>query len=122
MDWLDVRVDRAVVTEEIISPDILEQLISRERDVFVLDQIEEQFVFFRSKLDPLAVYRYGAGWDIDLKAFEIHDVGARLLRRIFTRQYGIDSGHELFRAERFDDVVVDTELETEELVVFLAAC
>ena len=52
-----MSVDRSVVSEEVIPPDILEQLVSRESYVLVFDEEEEKVVLLRSELYLFSVYR-----------------------------------------------------------------
>ena len=51
-----MSINGSVVTEEIISPYLLKQLVSCKRYVLVLDKIEQQVVFLRRKVGLFAVY------------------------------------------------------------------
>ncbi len=63
-------VDRSVVSEEVVPPDIRKKLVSGKGNVFILDQIEEKIVFFWRQLYFFAVHGYGTGGDIDFKPIE----------------------------------------------------
>ena len=43
-------VDRPVVAEEVVAPDVGQELVSGKGDVLVLDEVEEKIVFLRREL------------------------------------------------------------------------
>lgn len=42
-----------VIAEEIIAPDVREQLVPRQSDIFIFHKIEKELIFFRCQIDFL---------------------------------------------------------------------
>src|SRR5437773_8202418 len=77
-------------------------------------------MFIGSELNFLALHFHHALLDIDLHAAEAHD---RTLRRDRDRaaQRGTNSRQQLAYSEWFRDVIIGAEIESGNLIVFLAA-
>ena len=114
-----MRIDGPVVAEEVIAPNVRKELVSGERDIPVFHQIEEQIVFLRCQFNLLAVNGDGSCRDIDFQTVKFHNLRLRLRGGFSSGKHRVDSGHQLLRAEWFDDIVVDPQLETEQFVIFL---
>ena len=114
-------VDGPVVAEEVVAPDVGEQLVSGQSDVLVLHQVEKQIVFLRRQFYFLAVNGNGAGRDVDFQSVEFHDLLHWLFNAAVSGKNRVDASHQFLRAEGFYHVVVDTQFKTEELVVFSAS-
>ena len=114
-------VDRSVVSEEVVPPDIRKKLVSGKGNVFILDQIEEKIVFFWRQLYFFAVHGYGTGGDIDFKPIEFHDFFYWFFDAAVSGKNCVDTSHQFFRTERFHDIVVNTQFKAKELVVFFTS-
>ena len=116
----DVHVDRARAARVGHAPDPVEQLVPRDDDPGILEQVREQVELAAGELDGLAR-------DGDLARLPVeHDVaelqgrgGGR--RRIDAAQHGLDPRRELARRERLGDVVVGADLEPGDAVALLVA-
>ena len=69
----DVHIDRARITRERVSPDALEQLITRQHIAALLQQRPKQIEFLRGKLNHLAAVEYpqDAALRARIKAYEL---------------------------------------------------
>src|SRR5204862_5880072 len=108
----DVHVDRAGVAREGVAPDPLEQLIAREHEAAVVEQLPKQVELLRRELDLLVA-------DLDLAAagvdgqVAVRDGRARNLLAIRRRaaEDRLHPRHELPWVERLRQVVVGADLE-----------
>ena len=57
-ELLYVRVHSPVIAFKIRAPGNIEDLVTREHNVFVIDKHKQQIVFFRRQINGLSVYAY----------------------------------------------------------------
>src|SRR5262245_2559683 len=112
-----VDVHRARVPRERIAPDALEQLVSREHDPAMVEQLPEQVELLRRQLDLRVadLHLTAAGVDDELAVPQLGGLGLPPLRRR-APQDRLDPGDELARIERLRHVVVGPDLEPDDLV------
>ena len=115
-------VDRARVAGERVAPDALEQLVARQHEAAVVEQLPEQVELLRRELDLLAADRRLAAAGVDAQVAVRDHLGLELaaLRR-GAPQDRLDPRDELARVERLRQVVVGADLEPDDLVDVLVA-
>ena len=117
-----MHVDGARVAGERVAPDALEQLVARQHEPAVVEQLPEQVELLRRELDLLAVDLHLAPAGVDL------ELAVGYLARLQLAALGdaaaqdrLDARDELARVERLRQVVVGADLEPDDLVhVFVA--
>src|SRR5712691_7027434 len=118
----DVHVDRARVARERVPPDALEQLVAREHEAPMVEQLPEEIELLRRQLDLLIAHaRFTpSGIDGEVAVLDDGTLTLRALRGCATQ----DRPHardKLPRVERLRHVVVGADLEPDDLVdVFVA--
>ena len=50
-----MRVDGPGITEVIIIPDVIQDLLAGQRDALVLDEVEQKFILLEAELDLLSI-------------------------------------------------------------------
>ena len=117
-----MHVDRARVAGERVAPDALEQLVAREHEPAVVEQLPEQVELLRRELDlAVADHRLAAaGVDHEVAVANLLALVAAALGRR-AAQHALHPRHELARVERLRQVVVGADLETDDLVHVLVA-
>ena len=98
-------------------PDPVEQLVARDDDAGVLEQVREQVELLAGQLDGLARDGDLARLRIDDDVAELEQAGVG--RRLGPPQQRLHAGGELSRRERLRHVVVGAELEAGDAVGFL---
>ena len=93
-------VDRARAARIAHPPDPVEQLVARDDDAGVLDQVGEQVELLAGQLDRLAGHVHLARLRIERDVAELEHLGAR--RRAGAPEDGLDAGGELARREGFE--------------------
>ena len=118
----DVDVDGARVAGEGVAPDALEQLVAREHEAAVVEQLPEQVELLRRELDLLLADAHLAAAGVDrqvavaeLLALDLAALGRR------AAEDRLHAGDELARVERLRQVVVGADLEPDDLVDVLVA-
>ena len=115
----DVDVDRARAARVAHPPDPVEQLVARDHDAGVLDQVGEQVELLAGQLDRRAGDRHLARLRIERDVAELEHLGAR--RGAGAPQDGLDAGGELARREGLRNVVVGADLEPGDAIGLLVA-
>src|SRR5581483_9217803 len=118
----DVDVHRPRVAGEGVAPHTLEQLVAREHEAAVVEQLPEEVELLRRELDLLVgdVHLAPAGVDVEVAVLDRLALAVAPLRRR-TAQHRPDARDELPRVERLRQVVVGADLETDDLVDVLVA-
>src|SRR5262245_27814156 len=118
----DVNVHRAGVAGEGVAPDALEQLVAREHEAAVVEQLPEQVELLRRELDLLVADAHLAPPGVDrqvavaeLRALELAALGRGAAQ---DRLHALD---ELARVEGLRELVVGADLEPDDLVDVLVA-
>src|SRR5688572_396821 len=117
-----MHVDGARVAGKRVAPDALEQLVAREYEAFVVEQLPEQVELLGRELDLLLadLHLAAAGVDRELTVMELLlDVAATLGRS--AAENTLDPRDELTRVEGLGQVVVGADLEPDDLVDVLVA-
>ena len=58
-------IDGPVVAEEVITPNVLKELVPGQSDIFVFYEIEQEVIFFWRQLDFFPVHGYAASRRVD---------------------------------------------------------
>ena len=61
-----MRIKRPVVAEKVVTPDIADELFTRQRNALVLDKIEKEVVFLGRQVSLLTVDVYDSAGKIHL--------------------------------------------------------
>src|SRR5436190_19853536 len=113
----DVDVDGAGVARERVAPDALEQLVTREHEPAVVEQLPEEVELLRRELDLLVadVHLSPAGVDDEVA---VPELGALTLvaRRRGSAKDRLHPCDELAGIERLCQIVVGADLEPDDLV------
>src|SRR6266542_3171178 len=119
----NVHVDRARVAGERVAPDALEQLVARQHQPAVVEQLPEQVELLRRELHFLVADAYLAATCVD-DQIAVPDLGRRQILAVRRRpaQDGLHARDELTRIERLGEVIVRSHLEADDLVDVLVAC
>ena len=117
-DAADIDVDRARGDVRGITPDGIEKMVAAEDASFMASEIIEQAELGSSCGHHGTANSEGHGGRINLDFSNRHRAGWQ--GALEAAEDGFDPGHELSRTERLGDVVVGTELETENAVGFTA--
>ena len=117
-----VDVDRARVAGERVAPDALEQLVAREHEPAVVEQLPEEVELLRRELDLLVADHHLAAAGVDDEV-AVADLVALLAAPVGRRaaEDALHARHELARVERLRQVVVGADLEPDDLVDVLVA-
>src|ERR1700730_8087174 len=115
----DVDVDSPGLDIHIMAPDCVEQLLAREDASGVPQQMTQKAEFRRTEMDRFAGARYPVRAEIHRHVGEMEHLihGARL----GSPDHRAQSGDELTRAERLDDIVVGAAVEPAHSVALFAA-
>src|SRR5919201_278276 len=111
----DVDVDGARVAGEGVAPDALQQLVAREDEAAMVEQLPEQVELLRRELDLLLpdLHLAPACVDDEVAVLELRALAGGALRRRTPK----DRAHprdELARVERLRQVVVGADLEADD--------
>ncbi len=98
----------------------IHDLVSRQHATGALRQHHQQLELMAGQVARLTVEPGNTSTDVDLQPAETQNFVARRLRR-GTAQQRLDACQQLARLERFGQVVVGTELQTDDSVQRLAA-
>ena len=118
---LDVGIDGAVLAVIVIVPDLLQDLFAAQRNALVADQKNQQIKLLRGQRRLLPGHLYAVAGRVDGQIAEgiapggLGGLGHR------AGQHGLDTGDQLPRGERLDDIVIGAALQPGQLVVFLTA-
>ena len=118
---LDVGIDGAVLAVIVIVPDLLQDLFAAQCNALVADQKNQQVKLLRGQRRLLPGHLYAVAGRVDGQIAEgiapggLGGLGHR------AGQHGLDTGDQLPRGERLDDIVIGTALQPGQLVVFLTA-
>src|SRR5438067_3361615 len=112
-----VDVHGARVPGERVAPDALEQLVAREDETAVVEQLPEQVELLRRKLDLLVPHLdlAPAGVDHEVTVLQRRALGILSVGRR-AAQDRLHARDELARVERLRHVVVGADLEADDLV------
>ncbi|ABA47730.1 hypothetical protein BURPS1710b_1624 [Burkholderia pseudomallei 1710b] len=120
---LDVHVDRALLDEHMVAPDLIEQLRAAVHALRMGHEEVQQAELGRAEieLDLAAVRLRGDAMRrrIEPQPVDRHDVLGQLRRA--AAQHRLDPRHQLLRRERLRHVIVRADLEAEDLVLLVAA-
>ena len=115
-----MNIKRALVAEEVLAPDQVQQPVRGHGDADVLSQRHEQ-------VELLGAQRHGRAGDarlapkhVDAQIADLDHLG-RPLARLAAAQDRLDPRHKLPRVERLGQVVVGADLEADDLVHVVAA-
>src|SRR5213076_74843 len=113
----DVDVDGSRIASERVPPDPLEQLVSRQHEAAVVEELPEQVELLRRQLDLLLADANFAPARVDAEVAVADDraLGLPPLGRR-APQDRLHPRHELARVERLRHVVVRADLESDDLV------
>src|SRR3954470_11242418 len=118
----DMDVDGASVTRERVAPHTLEQLVARQHEPAMVEQLPQQIEFLRCELNLLFADTHLTATGVDVEvavldrlALEIAAVGRR------AAQDRLHARDELPRVEGLRQIVVGTDLEADDLVDVLVA-
>ena len=114
-----MHVNRALLDEDVVAPDFVEQLSARMHPLGVCHEEVQQTEFGRPQIERLVATLHPARARIEAQAGDLDPVGACLWRP--TPQHGVDSGLEFARRERFGQVIVRPGIEPGHLVALFAA-
>src|SRR5580704_846558 len=117
-DAADVNVDRARGDVGGVAPDGVEKVIAGKHASLVAREIIEQAELGGGGGYGVAAHGESHGRGIDFDVADLHGTGRK--RALEAAQHGFHAGHEFARAERFRDVVVGAEFETENTIGFAA--
>ena len=112
-----MHVDRSRVAREGVAPDPLEQLVAREHEPAVIQQLPEQVELLRRELDLVVADANLATPCVDVQVAVVHRLAlalAALGRR--AAEDRLDARDELTGIERLRQVVVGADLEPDDLV------
>ncbi len=117
-----MHVDRPCVARKRVAPDALQQLVAREHEAAVIEELPEQVELLRRELHLDPVDRRLAAARIDAEVAVGDHLGLEIapLGR-GPAQDRLDPSDELARIERLRQVVVGTDLEPDDLVHVLVA-
>ena len=115
-------VDGARVAGERVAPDALQQLVSREHETVVVEQLPEEVELLGRELHvvPVDLHLAAAGVDEQLPVTDLRRLRLLPLRRRAAEDR-LHAGDELARVERLRQVVVGADLEPDDLVDVLVA-
>ena len=105
----------------VIVPDLLQDLFAAQCNALVADQKNQQIKLLRGQRRLLPGHLYAVAGRVDGQIAEgiapggLGGLGHR------AGQHGLDTGDQLPRGERLDDIVIGTALQPGQLVVFLTA-
>jgi len=118
----DVDVDRARVAGERVAPDPLEELVAREHDAAVVEQLPEEVELLRGELhlDTVDGHFAASGIDDQVAVDDPLALGLAPLRRDAAKDR-LHPRDELPGIERLRHVVVGADLEPDDLVDVLVA-
>src|SRR5215218_3866394 len=117
-----VDVHRAGIAGERVPPDALEQLVARQHEAAVVEQLPEQVELLRRELDLLVAHLALAAAGVDREVAMVEHLGLRVAPlRGRAPQNGLDARDELARVERLRQVVVGADLEPDDLLDVLVA-
>ena len=117
-----MRIQRAVVTVEIIPPNICDKHFACEGDVAVVHHVKQQVVFLRRQIGTHAVHRDNPSGKIDCQAFRPEQLVLRYCGALHTAHHSSNAHHQFFRRERLHDIIVHAEFKAVDLIILLAAC
>src|SRR5512141_1753008 len=117
-----VDVHRASVTSKGVAPDALEQLVTREHETAMVEQLPEEIEFLRRQLHFLVADLHLSAPRVDGQVAVAKNgaLGLTALRRRAPEDR-LDPSDELARVERLRHVVVGSHLEPDDLVDVLVA-
>src|SRR6476469_8219992 len=104
----DVHVDRSRIARERVAPHPLQQLVTRQHQAAVVEQLPQQVELLGRQLYLLAADRHLATAGVDPDGAVLHHRLGRtsaLLRVGGAAQDRLDAGHQLARVERLGQVV-----------------
>ena len=118
-----MHVDGAGIAGEGVAPDALEQLVTREDEPAVVEQLPEKIELLRRELDLLIadVDLAAAGVDMEVAVANLRGFRSRTSRRR-PPQDRLHPSDELTRVEGLGHVVVGPDLEPDDLVDVLVTC
>ena len=111
-------INGAGITEVIIIPDIVEDLLSGKSNTLVLYKVGQKFKLLVAQINRLSVNLYKMGRLVNADAAHLSDLTDRY---VGTAQNGLDPGHQNFGTERLGNVFIHTKLKALKLVPLLAA-
>src|SRR6185295_18371177 len=113
----DVHVHRSRVAGEGVAPHALEQLVARQHEALVVEQLPEEVELLRGELDLVLADEHLAAARVDLEV-AVLELRALLLAALRRRaaEDRLDARDELARVERLREVVVGADLEPDDLV------
>jgi hypothetical protein len=117
-----VDVHGARIARERVPPDALEQLVARQHDPAVVEELPEEVELLRSQLDLVVSDEHLATTRVD-EEIAVADLVALVDAAIRRRppEHALDARDELTRIERLRQVVVRADLEPDDLVDVLVA-
>src|SRR5580658_7537760 len=105
----------------LVAPDLVEKPVAAQCFSGVTEKVLEQLKLLPRELDALSPAHDLVAAQIDLDVAE--DITVLLLRKcVCPSQNGLDASEEFANGERLGDIVIGTQLETNDLIDFLAAC
>src|SRR5947209_9803247 len=115
-------VDGSTITEEVVSPHVLKQLLAFEDASGPSRQLDEQVVLLGSQAHHVTVQPDLALGRLDDEIAEIQDLFL-LVRRggAGSPQYRLDTRHQLPGHERLGHVIVGADLQTDDLILIALA-
>lgn len=78
-------IDGPVVAEEVITPNVLKELVPGQSDIFVFYEIEQEVIFFWRQLDFFPVHGYAASRRVDGETAECENLRKIVFCRGFVR-------------------------------------
>ena len=119
---LDVTVNRALVTLEVVAEDLLHQLHTVVHATRMTGERGEELELGGGEVDLFALDQDLVAGDIDHQVTEVEHLDLRLIGLMGATEQRAHASNELTRGERLDEVVVGTELEADDAILDLALC
>ena len=113
-------VDGALIALEVVAQDLLHELHARIDAARITGKRGQELEFGGGEVDLLAFDEHLVAGDVDHEVAEVQHLELALHLSVGTAEQGADTGDELARRERLDQVVVSAELEADDAVLDLA--
>ena len=110
---------RAQIAKIIISPHSIQDIFTGNRNVLIVFEVNEQFIFLRRQIDRLSGDTHLTANFIDRQLARLIHALAALMAALFN---GAHPRRQHNRRKRLGDIIICTEVKAEHLVIFLRAC